>query len=90
MKAIRPATGSRWPFVALAAMAALLCLLVAYECQAQDEGRSPPTHQLWACTGQTVCWPRGIPVGYTVCLLVAASLKMILPEGSKVTCEKLK
>ena len=54
-----------------------------------EPDRSPPTHQLWACTGATTCKPHGEPLGQTACLLDAASLANTLPKGSKVACQRV-
>lgn len=54
-----------------------------------EPDRSPPTHQLWACTGATTCKPHGEPMGQTACLLDAASLANTLPSGSKVSCQRV-
>lgn len=56
---------------------------------AADHDRSPQTHQLWVCTGQTSCRPRGKPLGHTACLLDAASEANTLPKGSRVWCARI-
>ena len=83
------------PYAALAAAVILLGVIVANECWAAVEAlvepdRSPPTHQLWSCTGATTCKPHGEPMGRTACLLDAASLANTLPSGSKVACQRVK
>ncbi|MFN4017655.1 MAG: hypothetical protein ACK4JB_20110 [Reyranella sp.] len=55
-----------------------------------EPDRSPPTHQLWSCTGKTTCKPHGEPLGKTACQLDAASLANTLPAGSKVACQRVK
>ena len=79
------------PYAALAATVVLLGVIVANECRAAaDHDRSPATHQLWSCTGNTTCKPHGRPMGQTACLLDAASLANTLPSGSKVACHRVK
>lgn len=55
-----------------------------------EPDRSPPTHQLWSCTGKATCKPHGEPMGKTACQLDAASLANVLPKGSRVACHRVK
>jgi hypothetical protein len=81
----------KWLLIGPAMALAGLMLVVTFAPRAKaaaDHGRSPATHQLWVCSGEVSCRPRGKPQGQTACLLDAASEANVLPKGSRVSCQR--